>query len=57
LPNYSNALDRLEKRLTDAKANGSFPNTEYKVCVLQEYKVEASDLDKAAESGSAMPWD
>jgi hypothetical protein len=57
LPNYSNALDRLEKRLTDAKNNGSFPNTEYKVCLLQEYKVEASDLDSAAESGAKMPWD
>lgn len=56
LPNYSNALDRLEKRLTDAKANGSFPNTEYKVCVLQEYKVEASDLDKAAEGDALLPW-
>lgn len=57
LPNYSNSLDRLEKRLADAKANGSFPNTEYKVCALQEYKVEASDLESAAESTSAMPWD
>lgn len=57
LPNYSNSLDRLEKRLTDAKANGSFPNTEYKVCALQEYVVQASDLDAAADSGSAMPWD
>lgn len=58
LPNYSNALDRLEKRLTDAKAAGSFPNTEYKVCVLQEYKVEASDLDgMAADNSSALPWE
>jgi len=57
LPNYSNALDRLEKRLTDAKANGSFPNTEYKVCMLQEYKVEASNLESAAESTAATPWD
>jgi len=57
LPNYSNAVDRLEKRLADAKANGSWPNTEYKVCVLQEYKVEASDLNSAAESSSATPWD
>lgn len=57
LPNYSNALDRLEKRLSDAKANGSFPNTEYKVCALQEYVVEASDLDAAAGNSSAMPWD
>lgn len=57
LPNYSNALDRIEKRLADYKSNGSFPNTEYKVCVLQEYKVEASDLDTAAASSSALPWE
>ena len=57
LPNYSNALDRIEKRLADYKSNGSFPNTEYKVCVLQEYKVEASDLDTAATSSSALPWE
>ena len=57
LPNYSNAFDRLEKRLADAKSNGSFPNTEYKVCILQEYKIEASDLDSAAENSSSTPWD
>lgn len=57
LPNYSKALDRIEKRLADAKANGSFPNTEYKVCVLQEYKVDASNLDDKVEDNSAMPWD
>lgn len=58
LPNYSNAVDRLEKRLADAKAAGSWPNTEYKVCALQEYQVEASDLNSVAEdSSSAMPWD
>lgn len=57
LPNYSNSLDKIEKRLAEYKANGSFPNTEYKVCALQEYKVEASDLDSAAEGDSKMPWD
>lgn len=58
LPNYSNAVDRLEKRLADAKANGSWPNTEYKVCVLQEYVVEPSNLDSAVDNDSAaMPWD
>lgn len=57
LPNYSNSLDRIEKRLAEYKANGSFPNTEYKVCVLQEYKVEASDLDSAAGDDEKMPWD
>ena len=58
LPNYSNSLKKLEERLADAKSNGSWPNTEYKVCVLQEYKVEASDLNEvASSSSSAMPWE
>ena len=54
----ANALDKLEKRLADAKANGSFSNTEYKVCALQEYKLEATDLGNVAEGSSEkMPWD
>lgn len=58
LPNHSNALSRLEKRLADAKAAGSYANTEYKVCPLQEYTVEASNLNAMAEdNSSAMPWD
>jgi len=58
LPNYSNSLNKLEKRLADAKNAGSFPNTEYKVCPLQEYVVEASNLNAVAEeNSSAMPWD
>lgn len=57
LPNYSKSVDKLEKRLAEYKASGAFPNTEYKVCALQEYKVEASDLDAAEASSSALPWE
>lgn len=58
LPNFSNRVEALEKRLAEAKANGSWPNTEYKVCALQEYVVEASNLDSMIEdNSSAMPWD
>lgn len=63
----SNALLKLEKRLAEMKSNGSFPNTEFRVCELQEYNVEATNLDKPAQGGdlsfnaeapaSGMPWD
>ena len=61
LPNNAtiNAYARLEKNLANAKANGSYPNTEFKVQELQEYTVEPTNLEKAPESTSSseMPWD
>mgnify|MGYP007038179206 CR=1 FL=1 len=55
----SNALSALDKRLSDLKDNGAYPNTEFKVQELQEYNVEATNLEKPAEtsSDSDMPWD
>lgn len=54
----SNALSRLEKNLKNAKDNGAYPNTEFKVQELQEYNVEATNLEKPATSSSSdMPWD
>lgn len=55
-----NAIAKLEKTLTDAKNNGSFPTTEYKVQELQEYVVEPTNLSNApstSSSDSDMPWD
>ena len=59
-----NALQKLEKKLANAKASGSFQNIEYRVCELQEYSVEPTNLDKPADSGlpfdapsNDMPWD
>ena len=58
----SNALLRLEKELANAKSNGSYANTEYKVQELTEYTVEATNLDNntqasEAATGGDMPWD
>ena len=54
----SAAIQKMEKRLADAKNNGSFPTTEYKVQDLQEYAVEPTNLDKPMEDASSdMPWD
>lgn len=53
----SNAYARLEKTLNDNKANGSFPDTEFKVVPLQEYVVAATNLNKPEETNNNMPWD
>lgn len=63
----SNAIARLEKNLANAKQNGAYSNTEYRVCELQEYTVEPTNLDKPASSvddlpfgapsSGEMPWD
>lgn len=60
-----NALTRLEKDLANAKQNGAYQNTDYRVCELQEWTVEPTNLEKPADDdlpfGSApsseMPWD
>lgn len=64
LPNAANAnaLTRLEKDLVNAKQNGAYQNTDYRVCELQEWTVEPTNLEKPAEtasesSESGLPWD
>ena len=57
----SSAYARLEKNLKNAKDNGAYANTEFKVQELAEYTVEATNLDAPAASSSSspsdMPWD
>ena len=54
----SNAYTKLEKDLANAKNNGAYSTTEFKVQELQEYAVEATNLEKPAdENKSDMPWD
>ena len=62
LPNSagSKAIARLEKNLANTKQNGGYATTDFRVQKLQEYNVEATNLEKPAESSSsseAMPWD
>lgn len=61
----SKALERLEKELANAKNNGSYANTDYRVQELSEYEVQPTDLSNASseassaegEADSDMPWD
>ena len=48
LPNYSGVrgYEKLEKNLASAKAAGAYPTTEFKVQELQEYVVEATNLEQ-----------
>lgn len=56
----SKAVERLAKNLADAKARGSYANTDFRVCELQEWTVEPTNLEAAPaedNSGSDLPWD
>lgn len=55
----SNAYSKLEKDLANAKNNGAYSTTEFKVQELQEYSVEATNLNtpSASPASSDMPWD
>lgn len=58
--NYS----KLDKDLQDRKSAGAYPTTEFIVCDLKEYTVEATDFNNTNSSdmpfpevGSPSPWD
>lgn len=60
----ASALTKLEKDLANAKQNGAYATTEFKVQELQEYVVTPTNLVDtsagnvaAAPSDSEMPWD
>lgn len=58
----SNSIARLESRLAEMKANGSYASTEFKVQELAEYTVQPTNLDTPSAKGSEdsagdMPWD
>ena len=67
LPNNAGMklISRLEKNLANAKQNGAYSNTDYRIQELQEYTVEPTNLEKPSDSDlpfdapsdSAMPWD
>lgn len=62
LPNAAGmkGITRLERNLANAKQNGAYATTDFRVQELQEYTVEPTNLDKPAEdsgSSSDMPWD
>lgn len=58
------AVAKLENTLNDAKNNGAFPSTEFKVQPLQEFEVKATDLSQTnndplnsgVEASDDNPW-
>ena len=57
----SKQIAQLEKDLANAKQNGAYATTEFKVQELQEYTVQPTNLEQPANSNDngagAMPWD
>lgn len=57
----SNAVAKLEKDLVNAKQNGAYASTDFRVQELTEWSVEPTNLEtpEASDSGSSsqMPWD
>lgn len=58
------AVAKLENALNDAKNNGAFPSTEFKVQPLQEFEIKATDLSQTnndplnsgVEASDDNPW-
>ena len=47
LSNASSNFDRLKKDVTTTMTNGAYPNTEFEVCTIKEYTVEATPVADA----------
>lgn len=55
----ASAIEKAEKALANAKANGSYANVDYQVCELKEWTVEPTNLDNTEASSTdtdGMPW-
>ena len=58
LKNSVTDYSRLDKDLQERKNGGAYPNTEFVVGDLKEYKVEATDLSSAPDDPfQSNPWD
>ena len=59
----SNAIAKLEKDLKSAKDAGSYSTTDFEVCELKEWTVEATNLENSSiasditSDDTKMPWD
>lgn len=64
LRNGSTKYDKLAKDVEERKNAGAYPTTEFEVCELKEYNVEATDLSQnnssqdpfAGQSAEDNPW-
>lgn len=65
LKNSINDYSKLDEELQDRKSNGAYPDTEFSVCDLKEYTVNATDFSSTTvntecpfdeATGSDSPW-
>ena len=55
LKNHQTNYDVLQKEVDNAKSNGAYPNTEFRVCPLREYSIEATDFDEPEDLPEFAP--
>ena len=56
LKNGISDYSRLDKDLQEAKQNGAYSTTEFSVCPIKEYKIEATPVDDLPTAPAANPW-
>lgn len=56
LKNGNSRYDKLEKAIEERKAMGGYPHTEFAVCDLKEYTVEATPFKEESEETTENPW-
>lgn len=56
LKNNVTDYSKLDEELQERKANGAYPDTEFSVCDLKEYGVEATNFSEVTNSDSDMPF-
>ena len=56
LKNNVTDYSKLDEELQERKANGAYPDTEFSVCDLKEYGVEATNFSEVNNSDDDMPF-
>lgn len=62
LKNNINDYSKLDADLQERKANGAYPTTEFSVCPLKEYTIEATTFEEVGDTsivgpfGDSSPW-
>lgn len=56
LKNNVTDYSKLEEELQERKANGAYPDTEFSICDLKEYSVEATEFATTTEDDGDLPF-
>lgn len=56
LKNNVTDYSKFDEKLQERKANGAYPDTEFSVCDLKEYGVEATNFSEVNNSDNDMPF-